>query len=100
MPDDSMTASVAARLASLRGFDDDTLRALPASSTEQVGEKPDRFLLTVWHDELEGGAHRVVVQAYRPALLGSCGSMDADGFLLSPDGSRPSLAASDLYEFI
>jgi hypothetical protein len=93
-----MIAAASSRLESLLRTPADALRALPDSSTEQLDDDGRNFLLSVWHDTIPSGAHRIVVQAYQHRVLGF-GFMHAVGFTLSPDGNKQILRDEDLYEF-
>lgn len=54
--------------------------------------------LAVWKDELNPGTTRVIVQGYRPYLLGM-GRMTAKGFAIDSSGTVSDLAQDQLYEF-
>jgi hypothetical protein len=62
---------------------------LPSLHSEDIIWEEKKFVLSVWHDMLPSKEHRIVVQAYKPGILG-IGQMQADGFAINDqDEKRP-----------
>ena len=87
------------RLSDLRKKSFAELAELPASQSEPAVSGTKRVTVTVWTDRTAPHELRVVVQAYRPWLLGF-GKMAAEGFTIDNTGALRDLRPEELYEFI
>ncbi len=56
-----------------------------------------KFTFILMKDTFPDGRIRIAVQCYRYRFLGM-GRMFADGFILSPDGSRSNLTQQDIWD--
>lgn len=94
----SMDEAVRRRLIvlSLMRFND--LAQLPNLHSEDIVWKGTKFVLSVWHDILSSQEHRVVVQAYKPGILGT-GRMQADGFAISSQNEKRPLTLEEWAPF-
>ena len=70
---------------------------MPAYEESRVECNEGTITLAVWKDATEGADVRIVVQAYRPLMLG-VGTMSAAGFRVTPNGIEE-LRKDDLAEF-
>jgi|SRR5678815_4970117 len=88
----------------------DRIAALPRAEIEAWPNWPDipsfslevpselsSFQFTLIKDTFSDGRIRIAIQCYRYRFLGS-GWMTADGFALSPDGSRSELTQQDIWD--
>ena len=66
---------------------------------ERVRMGGKSFTLSVWKDSISDHEVRVVVQAYRPWVLG-IGRMAAQGFVIDRSGAIRDLKNEELYDFI
>lgn len=84
----------------LRALDADELRRLPEKGEQtniQIEGAPHTII--TWHDEIAPGQHRVVVVAYRKAMAGLATRIWAQGFVVSPDGTKRDLTDMELSPF-
>jgi hypothetical protein len=84
------------KLLSLDSFDG--LSRLPSHKSEECVFQEKKFTLSVWHDVLSSGEHRIVVQAYTPGIL-SIGSMEADGFAINNQNEKRALTLEEWAPF-
>lgn len=71
---------------------------LPSHCSEEVLLEGKKFILSVWHDVLPSLEHRVVVQAYKPGILG-IGRMQADGFATNDQNEKRPLTTEEWARF-
>jgi hypothetical protein len=96
---DPLSAVVHEEVERLKALDFSCLTELPASRERQVVAGAKTLTMTVWHDVLPSGEHRVVAQASRSVLFGIGGTACADGFAVSGDGKIRELADEELTAF-
>lgn len=70
--------------------------AIPAFPLE-VPTELSSYRFTIMKDTSPDGRIRIAIQCYRHAVLG-IGSMSADGFVSSPDGSRSDLTEQNIWD--
>lgn len=71
---------------------------LPSHHSEDIVWEEKKFVLSVWHDVLSSKEHRIVVQAYKPGILG-IGRMQADGFAINGQDEKRSLTVEEWAPF-
>ncbi len=76
----------------------DELSQLPSHSSEDVAMEENTFVVSIWHDVLSSQEHRVVVQVYKPGILG-IGHMQADGFVINIQSEKRPLALQEWAPF-
>lgn len=76
------SAVVNERLAVLAAMSFNDLTALPSVVSEDLVLSLKKHTISVWHDILESGDHRLVVQLYQHGILG-VGQMYAEGFIIN-----------------
>jgi len=54
---------------------------LPRQSSEEVIRNENKLTVSIWHDLLDSGEHRIVVQVGKPGMLASW-RFHADGFVI------------------
>lgn len=74
------------------------LRELPSQTSEEIVLQGTKLTLSVWHDVLASQDHRIVVQAYKPGMLG-IGRMQADGFVVSSRNEKRPLTVEEWAPF-
>ncbi len=74
------------------------LAALPSVVSEDVVLSGKKHTVSVWHDILESGDHRVVVQLYQHGVLG-VGQMYAEGFVVNNKNERRELTQEEWEPF-
>ena len=74
------------------------LNELPSQSSEEIVLQGTKLTLSVWHDVLTSQDHRIVVQAYKPGVLG-IGHMHADGFIINKHNEKRSLTVEEWAPF-
>jgi hypothetical protein len=72
---------------------------LPPTSTQKVAGGRKGIILTIWKDDISDNEIQLVVQAYKPWVLG-LGRMNAQGFRIKSSGESRSLRSEELYDFI
>jgi hypothetical protein len=87
------------RASRLRAHSFCEISAFPTGAPEDVKVGDQIVNVYTYRHDLPDGRVRVVVQAYRYRLLG-VGTMTADGFIMSPDGSLSDIPREMMYEFI
>ena len=70
---------VAERINELSSEPFEELSSRPSLESNEIDVEGRRVILSVWHDVVPSGEHRIVVQAYVPGILG-IGRMCARGF--------------------
>ncbi len=76
----------------------ESLRQLPEMQQSDVRLAKGAHTIAVWRDALEDGSVRVVVQGYKPWILGM-GSMTAKGFVVSAQTGIRDLNPEELWDF-
>ena len=76
----------------------DELAQLPSQSSEEIVLEGKKVTLSVWHDVLASQEHRIVVQVYKPGILG-VGKMHADGFAVNDQNKRRDLTREEWAPF-
>lgn len=76
----------------------DELSQLPSHRSEEILLEGKKLVLSIWHDVLPSLEHRVVVQAYKPGILGT-GRMQADGFAINSQNEKRSLTVEEWAPF-
>lgn len=74
------------------------LAQLASHRSEETMLEGKKFVLSVWHDVLPSLEHRVVVQVYKPGVLG-IGRMQADGFAINSRDEKRSLTIEEWAPF-
>ena len=92
------TEAVKKRLAVLIIMSLDDLAALPSVTSEEVLLSGKKHTLSIWHDILGSGEHRVMVQLYQYGVLG-VGQMYADGFVVNERNGRRALTQEEWEPF-
>jgi hypothetical protein len=88
------------KLAQLRAQSFDQLHSAESYHCDKINcGRKRKILLTVWKDEPKPNQVRIVVQAYRPLILG-LGTMTAKGFIARSSGQIRDLEQRELYEFL
>lgn len=73
------------------------LSGLPPMASEDLEVEGAKVILSVWHDQVDSRAHRIVVQVYLPGIVG--GRMFADGFVAYDDHERRKLTVDEWAPF-
>lgn len=76
----------------------DELAELPSHFSEELLLQEKKIILTVWHDVIAPQNHRIVVQAYKPGMLG-VGCMYADGFVINSLNEKRKLTLEEWAPF-
>lgn len=95
---EDLSAAANDRLAALHRQSFEQLRELPGSTSEPHPVPGKRAVISVWHDILRSGEHRIVVQAYQHGLMG-IGRMFANGFAIDQRGQKRALSSEELAPF-
>ena len=74
------------------------LADLPSQSSEEIVLQGIKLTISVWHDVLASQDHRIVVQVYRPGILG-IGYMQADGFVVNTHNEKRALTMEEWAPF-
>jgi len=98
-PRQAMTALVDERLKLIATTRLEDVAGLAKVSSEDVDVDGRKVALSVWHEALVDGGHLVVVQAYRPWILG-LGRMHADGFVVDKLNRRRPATREELAPFL
>ena len=93
-----MSRAVADRLKITSEKPFDEIEKLPDHISEELTLSGIKLIVTVWHDTLDTGEHRLVVQAYKPRILG-IGRMHTDGFITNSQGSMRELTSEERAPF-
>ncbi len=96
---DPLNAVVREEIERLKAHDLSRLAAMPPSSERHIAIDAGTITVTVWHDVLPSGEHRVVAQASRPVLLGLGAKAYADGFAIASGERMRSLSDEELTSF-
>lgn len=91
-------AVVNERLRALKAMSFIDLTALPSVVSEDVALSEKKHTVSVWHDILGTGDHRVVVQLYQHGVLG-IGQMYAEGFVVNNRNERRELTQEEWEPF-
>jgi hypothetical protein len=95
---DQVAAVIRERLAALTAKSFDELAALPSTSTEELIRDGAKMFVSVWHDVLGSGEHRIAVQAGKRGWLASWRG-GADGFAINSQNERRALTDEELSPF-
>jgi hypothetical protein len=95
----ALEAIIEERIESLRGRAFTDLVSLPECTTEIVNVDDKDVKVTTFHEILEDGKHRIVVQGIRERWAGITAKVLAMGFEFVKDGVRRTLTPEDLYDF-
>lgn len=87
------------RVAALAAQTFDELVKLPNHTSEEVVRDGGKFTVSVWHDVLESGEHRIVVQVAQRMFLGFGSRMHAQGFVVSSKNERRALTEEERSPF-
>lgn len=93
-----LSAVASERLAELSGKSLDELAAFPDHSAEEMSREGFKLTVSVWHDILESGEHRIVVQVGKPGMLASW-RFHAEGFAVNSRNERRDLTNEELSSF-
>lgn len=74
------------------------LGELPGQSSEEIVLQGTKLTLSVWHDVLATQDHRIVVQVYKPGVLG-IGRMHTDGFIINSHNEKRTLTIEEWAPF-
>jgi hypothetical protein len=77
----------------------DRLRSLPEYVEEEVVLDEKKTKVTTYHETLEGGKHRLIIQAIRERWGGIAAKVIAGGYEFSDAGSPRKLRADELYDY-
>ena len=91
-------AVIRERLGALTAKSFDELAALPSTSTEELLREGAKMFVSVWHDVLGSGEHRIAVQAGKRGWLASWRG-GADGFAINSHNERRALTDEELSPF-
>lgn len=93
-----LNAVASERLAELSAKSFDELVMLPSRSSEEVVRDGYKLTVSVWHDLLESGEHRIVVQVGKPGMLASW-QFHAEGFVIKSRNERRTLTDEEQSPF-
>lgn len=99
MPNLDMREAVAERVRKLRQLDIEAVKLLPPESQEHLSSLGN-VTVTEYHEAMETGEHRVVVQAIRPRWLGISTAIEVDGFVIAGDGTKRPLVDREKWPFL
>lgn len=94
----AISATVRERLNVLSSKTFTELTDLPSQSSEEIVLQGTKLTISVWHDVLASQDHRIVVQVYRPGMLG-IGYMHADGFIVNSHNEKRALTVEEWAPF-
>jgi hypothetical protein len=77
----------------------DRLRSLPGCVEEEVVLDEKKTKVTTYHETLEGGKHRLIIQAIRERWGGIAAKVIAGGYEFSDAASPRKLRADELYDY-
>ena len=77
----------------------DRLCSLPGCLEEEVVLDEKKTKVTTYHETLEGGKHRFIIQVIRERWGGIAAKVIAGGYELSDAGSPRKLRADELYDY-
>ena len=92
-----LRAIVLERLGRLAETDADTLLIMDGQSTETLA---DGISVSLYHETLENGAHKFVVQALKPRWFGLTTAIEVDGFVIEPNGERRTLVEEEMWTYL
>lgn len=90
---------VSERLQALSQLPFDQLQQLPPANSRTIDITGVEVVVTEWINLISADALTIVVQAYRPYLLG-IGSTYADGIRISRDGTKTALIEAELMAYM
>lgn len=94
----TINATVRERLNVLSSMPFAELSKLPSQYSEEMVLHGTKLTLSVWHDVLTSQDHRIVVQAYKPGVLG-VGRMHAEGFIVNSRNEKRTLTLEEWAPF-
>ena len=92
--DEKIQRKIKEKLDSLLALSVEDIAGLLENSSEEITLDGNKIILTIWHERLDSEEHRVVVQAYKPGILG-VGRMYADGFVIDGQNKQRSLSLEE-----
>jgi hypothetical protein len=96
-----LTAVATERLAELSAKSFDDLIVVPnQSEQEEIFREEYKLIATVYHDKLESGEHRFVVQVGKPGWLAMTWRLCANAFVINNRNERRALVDEELWEFM
>lgn len=95
---EDLSAVASERLAELSAKSFDELVVLPPCSSEEVTREGNKLTISVWHDLLDSGEHRIVVQVGKAGILASW-RFHAEGFVVSNRSERRALTDDERSPF-
>lgn len=93
-----LAAIVSNRLNALEALSLNDLAVLPQVSEEELLFEGGKHVLCTWHDVLETGEHRIVVQLFERGLI-SVKCKCVKGFVVNAANERRTLSPTDLATF-
>ena len=87
------------RRASVASLPLEEIYGLPECSTDQVMFGRTKVSVAVWHETLDNGAHRVIVQVGRERLWGIVAGVAAMGYEFSTAAAPRKLREDELYDY-
>jgi hypothetical protein len=94
-----LDAAVREELERLKALSLSQLIRLPSLKDRKITVDDEALVMTIWHEVLPDGEHRLVVQAGRIPMSGLGVYSSADGFAISNAGAVRSLSADELALF-
>lgn len=95
---EDLSAVASERLAELSVKSFDELVVLPHHHSEEVTRSGNNLTISVWHDLLDSGEHRIVVQVGKPGMLASW-RFHAEGFVIRNRSERRALTDDERSPF-
>ena len=93
-----LTATVRKKLEALSAMSVNELAALPKVSEEEIHLEGKKHVICTWHDVLDHGEHRIVVQVFERGVL-SVKNKRVEGFVVSAKDEKRPLSSTDLAAF-
>ena len=94
-----MDAIAVSELARLQAMPAEDLRLLPPLTTQEVQLADARIKVDCFHRVLPGGAHMIVIVAWRPGAHGIWHEPHVEGFVFDGAGVRRPLTQEESWEF-
>lgn len=93
-----LAVTVSKKLETLSAMSLNELAALPKVSEEEIRLEGKKHVLCTWHDVLDHGEHRIVVQAFERGVL-SVKNKCVEGFVVNTRNEKRPLSTTDLAAF-
>lgn len=87
------------RLEAILVLPPDTLHSIPKCVEEEVVFDGKKTKVTTYHETLEDGKHRVIIQTIQARWGGMTAKVIASGYELSDTGIPRKLRADELYDY-